>query len=596
MNTQGYHVALPGLGAEFNLLPADKEEASQVLIDGHQYRLVSSGQSEGCMNKIVPGLENSEFKTFENFEERLKDLDRQMEIVPLTDGKLDIVPLKTHSLGTELLLNKPGTRHIGEWCKEENKNLPLERKAVAQAFWQTVKDPRPFLDFLKGENIAAPIIEAFTEALKEKTALAIASSMDSKNHSNIPGEINEAEAPESGREEIATKTEESSKAFISLFDHFSRGQVDTIEAIERLNIFPMREGVKDVVITDKEMARLGDYMQNVGFSGVVSISVPSDGHALHTIGTDNINNTQAPFSIHSVGKIFTGLLATLMIKQGIIDETKLGLPVQLDDSTKEAIREKSPILADHLEKTSLRELMLHQSGLKDYLGNYQDAIEHALEAGSPVPEINRPEDLIQFAEVTTEAVDSQKGEMHYSNLGLLLVGLSIQHLYNEKNKGKEGFQPLSYDQILEENIFRPAGMTVSLKKPAHGVFNDKKDPVAPHICATPSGGHWTTAQEMQKFGKWIYDEVKKEGKGEKGDQTLFQVMERHGGEFYRDGVVSHLGAIESASAQFSTSLDNGVIVTVMSNREKMDQEFAARQIYYTIDRNILTREITQQME
>jgi CubicO group peptidase (beta-lactamase class C family) len=353
----------------------------------------------------------------------------------------------------------------------------------------------------------------------------------------------------------------------------------------------MREGVKDVTITDREMGQLGDYMRHIGFSGVVSISVPSDNHALHTIGTDNIGNTQAPFSIHSVGKVFTGLLAALMVKKGIIDESTLDQPVQLDESVKESIRKKSPALADHLEKTSLRKLMLHQSGVEDYLGNYQDAIESALNSGVPVPEIHKPEDLLQFAEETIVDVDIEKGKNHYSNLGLLLVGLSIQHLYNEKNKNKEGFQPLSYDQILEENICRPAGMTVSLKKPDNGVFNDEKDPVAAHICATPSGGHWVNAQDMQKFGKWIYDEVKKEGKGENGDNTLFQVMERHGGEFYRGGVVSHFGAIESASAQFATHLNSGVVLTVLSNREKINQEFAARQIYYAIDRNMLTKEI-----
>ena len=549
MNTQGYHVSLPGLGAQFSLVSADKEDASLV-IDGRQYRIVMSGQDESCINKIMQDLGKTEFKTLEKFEKKLSNL---------AGGKLEIVPLKTHSLGTEVLLNKPSTSNTEEWFKEENKNLPLERKAVALGFWDKVEDPRPFLGFLKGEHIDQPIIDAFAEALKEKT-------------------------------------EENKEKFIALFDNFSRGQVDTIEAVENLKIFPMREGVKSVVITDKELGQLGDYMQNVGFSGVVSISVPSDGHTPHTIGTDNINNTQASFSIHSVGKIFTGLLATLMIKQGIIDEAKLDQPVQLDNGVKDAIRRKSPVLADHLEKTSLRELMLHQSGIGDYLGNYQDAIEHALNSGSPVPVINRPEDLIQFAEETIEAVDIQKREIRYSNLGLLLVGLSIQHLHNEKNKDKEGFRPLSYDQILEENIFRPAGMTVSLKKPDDGIFNDKKDPVAAHICATPSGGHWTTAEDMQKFGKWIYDRFEKEGKGEKGDNTLFQVMERHGGEFYHGGVISHLGAIESASAQFSTSLDSGVVVAVMSNREKMNQEFAARQIYYTIDRNILTKEITQQIE
>jgi hypothetical protein len=93
---------------------------------------------------------------------------------------------------------------------------------------------------------------------------------------------------------------------------------------------------------------------------------------------------------------------------------------------------------------------------------------------------------------------------------------------------------------------------------------------------------------MQKFGKWIYEKVQLEGK--EGQNTLYQLLEKHGAEFYRDGVVSHLGAISSASAKFALFINSGLSVTVLSNREMIKNEFSARQIYYTLDRNLFTKE------
>jgi len=457
----------------------------------------------------------------------------------------------------------------GEWFKEESHNLPLERQMVAKGYWnKNHEDHTPFLTYLKSQHIDPPILEQFKRSLE----------------SNI---------------------EENKQTFISLFDHLGRSQIDTIEAREELNIFPWRDNIENPEITDKIKTQIKDYLRDSGFSGVVSISTPRSGPIAYTIATSNIKDAQAPFAIHSVGKIFTGLLAIMMIKKGIIDEDVLDKPVKLEESVKEIIRDHSKIISAHLEKTTLRELMLHQSGLGDYLGNYEDAIDFALKTNTAIPEIQLPENLLKFAEETIEIPDKEKGEIRYSNLGLLLVGLSIQHHFNEKNKNTEGYRYKTYDEIQQDNIFQPAGMNVSLKKPDNAVFNEKEHPVAAHICATPSGGHWTTAEDMQKFGQWICKEVETERnlKNEpklpesgllekpekKPEKPLYQLMQEYGGEFFDNGIVGHIGAIESASAEFSANVNTGTTVTVLSDRGKMGQELAAHKIFFTISQNVFSK-------
>ncbi|MDP1835424.1 MAG: serine hydrolase domain-containing protein [Chlamydiales bacterium] len=444
---------------------------------------------------------------------------------------------------------------VGKWFKEESKALPKERRAVASALWDKGGDLSPFLGCLK-RNLTPVEVQQF-EAVIEKKGTA------------------------DGEEVLKLKNE-----FIGLFDNLSRSQVDSIEANEGLNlleVFPMRKLVENIKLSEDVKEQLSDYMRDVSYSGVVSISTPSEEI---TVSTAQIPDPQAPFSIHSVGKVFTGVLMMKMIKNEIVDEKILDKPVQLEDHVKEIIADKSPVLAKHLEKTSLRELMLHQSGLGDYLGNYQDAIESALESNTPIPEVKRPEEFLQFANDDIEALDLSAGEQRYSNLGILLVGLAIQSHYNEKNKDVEGYQHKSFDEILKKEVFDSAGIKVSLNKPENAIYNEKTDPVAAHLCATPGGGHWTSAEDLQKFGKWLCQEVHQEDM--EAPNSLYQILERNGGEFYGGGVIGHAGAINSASSQLTVLLKPGITIAALANREKIGSEFAAVKLNQAIDRNILT--------
>ena len=315
--------------------------------------------------------------------------------------------------------------------------------------------------------------------------------------------------------------------------------VETIRK-EPLNI-PVRgdEFPNVSAFTEKSLRELDLYVHQpeVGFSGVVAVQDLGGSHA--AIASEGIAPT-APFAIHSVGKVLTGVLALRLIQEGKITESALGEAVQLDQETLDKLPEKVRLyLQDPATRPTLGQLMHHEGGLGDYLPKYKEAIRQ----GQKIPGIDRPEDLLQFADETTGAPPGS-----YSNLGLLLVGLSLQHLTKTP-----------FDVLLESYIKEPARMgCLSSKKPPGALFNTS-DPVAEHICGSPSGGYWTTAQDLCSFGDW----VSRLWRTEPGFKAL---IERHGGEFFEKGEIRHNGKITSASAYLSIFPQQGLTVAILSNK------------------------------
>ena len=83
---------------------------------------------------------------------------------------------------------------------------------------------------------------------------------------------------------------------------------------------------------------------------------------------DFTGNSASSYAMHSVGKVFTGMLALIMARKGVLSEEDFNQPpVKLDEAVKKAL---PPAVAARLEKVSLHQLMTHRAGLGDYLGNY----------------------------------------------------------------------------------------------------------------------------------------------------------------------------------------------------------------------------------
>lgn len=476
-----------------------------------------------------------------------------------------------------------------KWLEEENIAAAHEGTLVAEKYWEingNKDDHSGLMGFLKSRLIGEdqiPLIKEFEIALEKK----------------------------------------DKEKFIALFEHIPRAFIDSIEGGENLQVLPMRTFSENRKITEEDKRNLEEYMRDSGFSGVASMTSTEGALSVKTANIDNLN---APFAMHSIGKVFTGMLLMSMIQKGIITEKMIDEPLQLEDHVIKQLQEKG-ISKESLEKITLRQVMQHTSGLGDYLGNYQEAIKNALENELPPPEIEKPEDLLRFASNTIKTLN--KGENSYSNLGSLLFGLSIQSHYNKKLtvkiknaeqhierlkslRDKIGSEPsgieaknslnkqiqaneerlqnlkssyVPYNEILKQEIILPAKLeSFSEKRPSTAHY-DAKDPNA-YVYGGPAGGYWITVKDLDKFGQWICQQYKQDSVD--SETSLPQLLEKYGGEFYGGGVIEHNGAVPSGSGHFTAFLNHGVTVAVLSDQSRLRGNFAADGLYYGIYQNLVT--------
>jgi len=272
-----------------------------------------------------------------------------------------------------------------------------------------------------------------------------------------------------------------------------------------------------------------------------------------------------PYAIHSVGKVFTGVLMLKLIEKGIISKESIDQPIKdhISETVWKQLPEKVKI---HLEENgiTLRQVMTHRGGLGDYLPDYTNAI-----AEENIPKINQPEDFIPYIDNfgDKEAINKDV----YSNVGILLVGLAIKHACKDQD----------YNKILEEHLLDDVGITCLPHKPDNGVYN-LGDKIAPHIVGGPSGGYWMTVEDLAKFGKWLYEEYKK--------PEFEKIMREYGKEFYYPeyGKIAHDGRIPSANAHFAIYLETGIIVAVLS-----DQPNKAVDLGFAIKRHLFAHPTSQ---
>jgi CubicO group peptidase (beta-lactamase class C family) len=294
-------------------------------------------------------------------------------------------------------------------------------------------------------------------------------------------------------------------------------------------------------ITKTDLLNIQQYIRSTRMS--VSLTL---GDASEKLVTPNFpeNLSQYSFCIHSIGKVFTGILTLILIQDGVLTTQDLQSTVQLDAAV---IQQLPPSVQAQLKKVTLYQLMTHRSGLGDYLGKYEQKIS---EGNFPV--IKQIADFLPFVEDKTFPL----GKEHYSNAGMLLVGLAIEHAYEKKfNKS------VSYNDILQQYIIQKVGMpSFSLNKRKDGKYN-LEDPVAPHLVGSPAGGYWTTAEDLAKFGQWVYEKST-------SDPAFKTLINKYGQEFYHSDnqTIAHFGAIQSSSAVLSVSLKTGATIAILSNQ------------------------------
>lgn len=300
---------------------------------------------------------------------------------------------------------------------------------------------------------------------------------------------------------------------------------------------------------------LQDYLQATDLSVVVSLS---QGDSVPCVAGLKSMDVNATFNIQSVGKIMTGVLAIKMLQSGILSESKLHEKVELDEDILSLLPAE---LQEKIKDVTLHQLMTHKSGLKDYFGAYIAEISSALDGKGEMPIIEKPEDFIRFADKEIAAIPA--GEIKYSNLAILLVGLAIQTAYNKAHPADE---PLGFDAILKKHVLDPARVTQFSKHMPPGSCLNERDLTAPHLAAGPDGGQWTNLESLNNFGKWFCEEWHSPKIGE--TPSFKELVTSYGQEFYNSdkSLVEHNGTSPSSSAFLSIFPETNTVFAALSNK------------------------------
>lgn len=476
-----------------------------VKINGVSYAILGDEEKLESACKI---LESVSLESISNAEELMTRLSRLKD--------LSFPPIqKVKAVGGRILGIDP---QLHAWKKSEETNLPETKRFVAQILWNRRDNPKS-LQGLRG-------------FLGEEKFDAAIQSQDFEK-------------------------------FLGLFDDLSADELWAVRSNE--NCQPL--GVvktKSYEITQDDIVNIRQYLDDIGFSGVVSLS---DAMGTYTITPTNQEDTaHTTFSMNSIAKIFTGTLALMTMAPN-----EFHTQMHLSPDVLSFLEREKPEIYEHLKLPTLLQVMNHHGGFGDFLPGYEKAVQDALKNGSSLPIINRPEDFLPYADTITYPLNTGI----YSNLGILLVGLAVQHKCHR-----------SYEELLQELILAPANMHVSKYKSENSKFSEN-DPCQGELAGGPSGGYWTTAQDLVKLGSWLQTQCTPTQKGEKSE--FLTSLEMYGKEFYipEDEEIRHNGCSEAGSSSLSTFLKSGVTIAVLSNQGN----FMADRIHYTIRRNLIEERI-----
>lgn len=503
------HISLSyqGQSCQFDLIQ-DQTSDRCVIINEVTYSIVAEENQLPIAQHLLQAISYKPFASENDIAKRMKKLSdiEQISIIPRTDK------IGTQTLGTST------ESHV--WREREEANLPTLKNFLAQAYWN-IRDQ-------KGDHAG----------LKEFLGPHSATQFDQAMLTN------------------------DFTAFSLLFDDLSTDDIDEICRAE--NCIPLGYVKTDsYTISLEDRQNLLQYMNDIGFSGVVHLSDSTSTYCICPSGKEAFEHI--PFSMHSISKVLTGVLALQTFPEEAFDQ-----PIVLSPSVIDALSEP---VRTHLLEPTLLQIMNHRGGLGDFLGKYQQEVMEALSQGTPLPVINKIQDFLKYAEETIYPVD----QSHYSNLGILLVGLAVEYFCNETSHLDETF-----DEILNRLISMPAGVNFSPTQPENGRFNPD-DPTQGMVVGGPAGGYWTTSENIHKFGTWLQQKCR-------ADESFISSLKRFGTEFYikEDKEIRHNGNSSSGSALLSTFIESGVTISVLSDQSK----YMADKIYYAIRRNIIEQSLT----
>jgi CubicO group peptidase (beta-lactamase class C family) len=203
-----------------------------------------------------------------------------------------------------------------------------------------------------------------------------------------------------------------------------------------------------------------------------SLGVIRDGHFSYrkAYGSANLElkvplSPQSVFYMGSVSKQFTAAAVVLAAEQELLS---------LDDD----VRKYLPELPDYGHVITLRQMLHHTSGFRDFFGLLTLS-------GREVSDFNSPDEILKFVAHQRRLNNIPGDEWIYSNTNYFLLGVVVKRATKK-----------SLAEFAAENIFKPLGMF-------HTRFYDDHTIVVPgRVAAYDSGAHgsflvdWSTTYEI----------------------------------------------------------------------------------------------------
>lgn len=292
------------------------------------------------------------------------------------------------------------------------------------------------------------------------------------------------------------------------------------------------------------------------------------GYGMASLELSVPNTPRTVYYVGSVSKQFVAASVVIAARQGHLD---------LDDD----IRGHLPEMPDYGRPITVRQLIHHTSGLRDYLALMWMA-------GMPYENVYADEEIVALL-ARQEELNFAPGDEHlYSNSGYFLLAEIVERVTGR-----------SLRDFAEENIFGPLGMT-------HTHFHDDRRMVVPgramayeageegfrlewylNFDKVGSGGLLTTVEDLARWDRSFYDDSLAGGglweqlleRGVLNDgKVLDYAFALQHGEHRGLKTIDHAGAFMGFRAQLLRFPDERLSVVVLCNRGDANPDRLAREV------------------
>ncbi|KAA0955455.1 beta-lactamase family protein [Sporosarcina sp. ANT_H38] len=228
----------------------------------------------------------------------------------------------------------------------------------------------------------------------------------------------------------------------------------------------------------------------------------TENYGLLEVESNRKANEDSIFSACSISKFSTGMLAMKLVEEGLLD---------LDDDVNESLVSWKVSENDFTKnkKVTLRNLLSHQSGIKDPEGSFPE-----LNSKIGLPSmVELVEGQTPYCKYPIDVKCEPESEFHYSDAGFCIIQQLIEDVTERP-----------FHQVMNEHIFEPLGMTnsqfittmlevdgqnFSCGHNKKGELVDEKYPIYPYPAAS---GLWTTSLNLAELVLELMNAVKGESK------------------------------------------------------------------------------------